>query len=95
MPNPRLAARYAKSVLDLSVEKNQLEEVYADMQWLNRVCKSNRDFVNQNTGEPYPAERVPGTELSLCTGTSNDDKRRGIQQLISQLGLPSGSVEIL
>lgn len=46
MPNPRLASRYAKSLLDLSVEKEQLEQVYADMQWLNAVCKGNRDFVN-------------------------------------------------
>ena len=46
MPNPRLATRYAKSLLDLAVEKGQLEEVYADMQWLQSVCKSNRDFVN-------------------------------------------------
>jgi len=46
MPNPRLAARYAKSLLDLSVEKDQLEKVYADMLWLQGVCKSNRDFVN-------------------------------------------------
>jgi F-type H+-transporting ATPase subunit delta len=45
MPNPRLAARYAKSLIDLSIEKGQLEEVYADMQWLQSVCKSNRDFV--------------------------------------------------
>lgn len=46
MPNPRLATRYAKSLIDLSIEKGQLEEVFADMQWLNGVCKSNRDFVN-------------------------------------------------
>lgn len=46
MPNPRLATRYAKSLIDLAIEKNQLEEVYADMSWINRVTKSNRDFVN-------------------------------------------------
>jgi F-type H+-transporting ATPase subunit delta len=46
MPNPRLATRYAKSLLDLAIEKGQLEEVYADMQWLQSVCKSNRDFVS-------------------------------------------------
>ena len=46
MPNPRLAARYAKSLIDLAIEKGQLEKVYADMQWLNAVTKSNRDFVN-------------------------------------------------
>jgi F-type H+-transporting ATPase subunit delta len=46
MPNPRLATRYAKALIDLAVEKGQLENVFADMQWLNAVCKSNRDFVN-------------------------------------------------
>jgi F-type H+-transporting ATPase subunit delta len=45
MPNPRLATRYAKSLLDLAVEKGQLEEVYADMLWLQSVSKTNRDFV--------------------------------------------------
>lgn len=46
MSNPRLASRYAKSLIDLAIEKDQLERVFADMQWLQSVCKSNRDFVN-------------------------------------------------
>lgn len=46
MPNPRLAARYAKSLLDLSIEKGQLEEVFADMQWIQAVCKTSKEFVN-------------------------------------------------
>lgn len=46
MPNPRLAARYAKSLIELAIEKGQLEQVFADMQWLQAVNKSNRDFVN-------------------------------------------------
>lgn len=46
MPNPRLATRYAKALIDLAIEKGQLEEVYADMLWLQSVCKTNRDFVN-------------------------------------------------
>ena len=46
MPNPRLASRYAKSLIDLSIERNQLEQVYADMQWLQQVTKTNPDFVN-------------------------------------------------
>jgi F-type H+-transporting ATPase subunit delta len=45
MPNPRLASRYAKSLLGLAVERDQLEEVYADMQWIEAVCKASRDFV--------------------------------------------------
>jgi F-type H+-transporting ATPase subunit delta len=46
MPNPRLAVRYAKSLIDLSIEKGQLEKVYSDMQWLHSVTISNPDFVN-------------------------------------------------
>ena len=45
MNNPRLAGRYAKSLLDLSIEQNQLEAVYADMKFLQAICKSNPDFV--------------------------------------------------
>lgn len=46
MPNPRLAARYAKSILDLSIEKGQLESVYNDMLFLHETCRSSREFVN-------------------------------------------------
>ena len=46
MPNPRLASRYAKSLIDLAIEKGQLENIFADMQWLQAVCKASREFVN-------------------------------------------------
>ena len=46
MPNPRLAARYAKSILDLSIEKGQLEDVYKDMLLLQDTCRGSREFVN-------------------------------------------------
>ena len=46
MPNPRLAGRYAKSLIDLATEQNQLEVVYKDMQYLQAVCKSSAEFVN-------------------------------------------------
>jgi F-type H+-transporting ATPase subunit delta len=46
MPNPRLATRYAKSLIDLAVERDQLEKIFADMQWLQQVIKSSRDFSN-------------------------------------------------
>ena len=46
MPNPRLAARYAKSILDLSIEKGELEEVYKDMLLVQNTCRSSRELVN-------------------------------------------------
>jgi F-type H+-transporting ATPase subunit delta len=46
MPNPRLAWRYAKSLIDLAIEKNQLEKIFADMQWLQQVIRQSPDFRN-------------------------------------------------
>jgi F-type H+-transporting ATPase subunit delta len=45
-PNPRLAGRYAKSLLDLSIEKDQLEAVYKDMLFLQAVCTGSRELVS-------------------------------------------------
>lgn len=46
MSNVKIATRYAKSLLDLSIERNEVDTVFTDMEWLQSVCKSNRDFVN-------------------------------------------------
>jgi F-type H+-transporting ATPase subunit delta len=46
MPNPRLAARYAKSLIDLSIEKGQLEEVYHDVLVLKNVFQSSKELVS-------------------------------------------------
>jgi F-type H+-transporting ATPase subunit delta len=40
----RVASRYAKSLLDLAVEKGVLEAVYQDMSLLNKTIKENREF---------------------------------------------------
>ena len=45
MQNPRLATRYAKSLLNLAVETNNLEAVLKDMQLLNDICIQSHDFV--------------------------------------------------
>lgn len=46
MQNPRLATRYAKSLIGLAMEQNQLEQVLHDMEYIQAICKSNRDVVN-------------------------------------------------
>jgi F-type H+-transporting ATPase subunit delta len=46
MPNPRLASRYAKSLLDLAIEKGQLDAAYTDMKYLQAVCAASAEFVN-------------------------------------------------
>jgi F-type H+-transporting ATPase subunit delta len=44
MNNPRLAGRYAKSLIDLATELNQLDVIHTDMKFLQKICKSNPDF---------------------------------------------------
>jgi F-type H+-transporting ATPase subunit delta len=46
MQNPRLAGRYAKSLVGLAQELNQLDEVYADMKYLQDLCRKSKDFNN-------------------------------------------------
>lgn len=46
MNNPRLAIRYAKSLVDLAIEKGLLKEVFNDMRFLQKICASNQDFVS-------------------------------------------------
>jgi F-type H+-transporting ATPase subunit delta len=66
MLNPRLAGRYAKSLIDLSVERNQLEEVYKDMQYLQAVCKASREFVVLLKSPVIPIDRK-NSALSAVT----------------------------
>ncbi|MCU7547483.1 ATP synthase F1 subunit delta [Chitinophagaceae bacterium LB-8] len=46
MPSPRLASRYAKSLIDLAQETGQLEKIYSDMMLLQGLTKSSKDFLN-------------------------------------------------
>lgn len=46
MLQPRLAGRYAKSLIDLATEQNQLDEVYKDMIFLQGVFKQSKEFTS-------------------------------------------------
>jgi F-type H+-transporting ATPase subunit delta len=45
MADSRVASRYVKSLLGLAVQQGVLEAVHNDMQFFDKVCHSNRDFV--------------------------------------------------
>jgi F-type H+-transporting ATPase subunit delta len=46
MPNPRLATRYAKSIIDLSQERNELDKIYQDMLYLQRLTRASKELVS-------------------------------------------------
>ena len=46
MQNPRLADRYAKSLMDIAIEQGKLDAMYQDMQGLKSICDSSNEFTN-------------------------------------------------
>lgn len=46
MKGSRVASRYAKALLDLSVEQKTVDVVYADMQQLSSICRESRELNN-------------------------------------------------
>ena len=46
MSDIRVASRYAKSVIDLAIEKGCLDEVHTDMLSFATICKENRELVS-------------------------------------------------
>lgn len=67
MNNPRLAVRYAKSLLDLAIEKDQLDVVYNDIKFLQSICKSNPDFVTL-LNSPIISEQKKNSIIDAVTG---------------------------
>ena len=66
-----VASRYAKSLLDLSVEKGQLEAVYADMLQVKSVCDSSKDFVNFLNSPIIKADKKIATMKAVFEGKLN------------------------
>jgi F-type H+-transporting ATPase subunit delta len=78
MPNPRLAGRYAKSLIDLAIEKGQLDAVYKDMLLLNDFCKNSRELVAVLKSPIIKSEKkekildaITKDKISLITATFN------------------------
>jgi len=72
MPNPRLADRYAKSLMDLSIEMGQLEAVYADMKYLQQLCKASREFVNLMRSPIVRNDQKNAILLKITTGNISE-----------------------
>lgn len=84
MPNPRLAHRYAKSIIDLAIEKGQLEQVFADMNWLQAVCKSSREFVNLLRSPIIKSDTKRKIIQTVTSGNISELTQRFIQLLITK-----------
>ena len=70
--HPRLSGRYAKSLIDLAQETNQLEPVYKDMLYLQAVCKESREFVNLLKSPVIKADKKAQIIDAVTTGKVSD-----------------------
>lgn len=68
MPNPKLANRYAKSLVDLAAEKGQLEAVHADMQYLQAVCQVSKEFLALLRSPVIKADQKNGIITAVTNG---------------------------
>ncbi len=72
MKNIKASTRYAKALLDLSIEKNQLEKVYQDIITLKETCKGSRELVNL-LNSPVVKEDQKKQALTAVFGSSFDE----------------------
>jgi F-type H+-transporting ATPase subunit delta len=67
----RLASRYAKSLLDLSIEKGQLEEVFNDMQQVTAVIEASRELLVMLKNPIINAEKKQKVVSAIFGSKSN------------------------
>ena len=84
MNNPRLATRYAKSLIGLATELNQLDAISADMKWLHQICKSNPDFVAVLRSPIIKADKKEKIIESITNGRVNSSTAAFIQLLVKK-----------
>jgi F-type H+-transporting ATPase subunit delta len=84
MQNPRLAARYAKSLLDLSKEMNKLDGTLADMQLVENVCASSSVFLNMLRSPVIAADKKISIIDAIFGQNLSDLTKRFIHLLIAK-----------
>jgi F-type H+-transporting ATPase subunit delta len=94
MPNPRLASRYAKSIIDLAIETNQLEKIFADMQWLQQLIKGSRDLSNLLRSPIIKPDKKQKVVRAIITGRVSEITATFIALLIAK-GRESNLPEII
>lgn len=95
MQNPRLAERYAKSLIDLSMELKELDAVHDDVALLQSICNKSREFVLMLHSPIINADKkykiliaVTGDKISKITQTfikllASKNRESNLPQILS------------
>lgn len=68
MLNPRLAVRYAKSLMDIAIEQQKLDAIYNDMLGLKAIFAQSRDFVMLMRSPIVKADKKSAVVKALTEG---------------------------
>jgi len=94
MRNPRLAGRYAKSLIGLAIERNELDKVYGDMLYLQSLIKQSKEFLvilKSPVINPVKKKAI----LESVTGGNISEMVEGFIRLLILKGRESNLPEII
>ncbi len=89
MKNPRLASRYAKALYDFAGERNQIEEVYADLNLFADTLKESRELqvlLRNPVIEPHQKHKI---FESVFNGTMHDITYQFLELLLKKRREPA------
>jgi len=84
MQSPRLAGRYAKSLIDISKEQGQLEVVFEDMLTLQSITKNSKDFVMLLRSPVVPTDKKNKVITAVTEGKISTLTATFIKLLVSK-----------
>jgi F-type H+-transporting ATPase subunit delta len=93
MQNPRLASRYAKSLLDLAIEQNSVSATMQDIDLLNSICVQSRDFTNMLRSPVIPADKKHAI-INAVIGDKLSDLSKAFITLLVNKGREANLPEI-
>lgn len=84
MQNPRLAARYAKSLMDIAIENGKLDTMYNDMLGLDTICNDSKDFVSMMKSPIVTASTKQNVVKAIMEGKVDDVTFKFINLIINK-----------
>ncbi len=94
MQNPRLATRYAKSLLDLAVEKNSVEAVLKDMQLLHEICDLSPEFALMLRSPVIHGDKKNAIISEVLKGHGTSELTNAFMKLLVNKGRESNLAEV-
>ena len=82
MLSPRLASRYAKSILNLAKERGALEDVVKDMRLLEETLGSSKDLRVMLKSPVIPSDKKEGVVKTLFAGKLSEITYKFIHLLV-------------